>query len=74
MQVDLTDPVASTPARVAEKVRAAAYGTVLVIAALGVTKVNDVAAGYAAELVLRGCGDVDRPPLRRAAGPTCGRS
>lgn len=52
MQVDLTDPVASTPARVAEKVRAAAYGTVLVIAALGVTKVNDVAAGYAAELVL----------------------
>jgi len=52
MQVGVTDPVASTPARVAEKVRAAAYGTVLVIAALGVTKVNDVAAGYAAELVL----------------------
>lgn len=52
MQVDVNDPLASTPARVAEKVRAAAYGTVLVIAALGVTKVSDVIAGYAAELVL----------------------
>lgn len=44
--------MSSTPARVAEKVRAASYGTVLVIAALGVTSVADVQLGYSAELVL----------------------
>ena len=39
-------------AAVAERVRAASYGTVLVIAALGVTTVADVGLGYSAELVL----------------------
>jgi len=37
--------------RVAERVRAASYGAVLVIAALGVTTVADVELGYSAELV-----------------------
>lgn len=65
----------------AERVRAASYGTVLVIAALGVTTVADVGLGYSAELVL-GVGAatwvahlyaellgrhvVEREPLRRA--------
>ncbi len=38
--------------RVAERVRAASYGSVLVIAALGVTSFFDVGLGYAAELLL----------------------
>ena len=37
--------------RVAERVRAASYGTVLVIAALGVATVSDVGLGYTADLV-----------------------
>ena len=41
-----------TNERIAERVRAASYGTVLVIAALGVTNVADVGLGYSAELVL----------------------
>jgi len=67
--------------RVAEKVRAASYGTVLVIAALGVTSAAEVRLGYSAELVLGvgvatwiahlyaellGRHVVEREPLRRS--------
>ena len=47
----VTDPF-ERASRLAERVRAASYGTVLVIAALGVTTVADVGVGYSAELVL----------------------
>ena len=77
----MTDPTLERATRLAERVRAASYGTVLVIAALGVTTVADVGLGYSAELVL-GVGAatwvahlyaellgrhvVEREPLRRA--------
>jgi hypothetical protein len=39
------------PERLAELVSSAAYGSVLVLAAIGVTEVSDVARGHSAELV-----------------------
>jgi len=77
----MTDSTSSTSARLEEKVRAASYGTVLVIAALGVTSAADVRLGYSAELVLGvgvatwiahlyaellGRHVVEREPLRRS--------
>ena len=51
-QGSVSDPAFQRASRLAERVRAASYGTVLVIAALGVTTVADVGLGYSAELVL----------------------
>ena len=51
-QGDVTESPFEHASRLAERVRAASYGTVLVIAALGVTTVSDVGLGYSAELVL----------------------
>ena len=51
-QGSVSDPTFQRASRLAERVRAASYGTVLVIAALGVTTVADVGLGYSAELVL----------------------
>jgi len=49
---DVTESPFEHASRLAERVRAASYGTVLVIAALGVTSAADVGLGYSAELVL----------------------
>ena len=73
MDEHLADHVVPRASGSPDAVDAAAYGTVLVLVALSAIEVARVRRGTARSWSRRRAGDVDRPPVRRAAwASTCG--